>query len=73
MGGWIEMEQEQEPIQEKRKLWTVKEAAKELCLSEKTVRRLIKAGTIDARQYGREYRIPHAELTGYAKRELGSA
>lgn len=56
-----------------KKLWTVKEAAKELRLSEKTIRRLIKAGTIQAKQYGREYRIPHAELTGYSDGALGSA
>ncbi len=52
--------------------WTIEEAAKALGVSEKTVRRRIKDGTIKADQilgkYGPEYRIPEAQIASLRDR-----
>ncbi len=52
--------------------WTIEEAAKALRVSEKTVRRRIKDGTIKADQiagkYGPEYRIPETQIAALRDR-----
>ncbi|MBI4330415.1 MAG: excisionase family DNA-binding protein [Chloroflexi bacterium] len=54
--------------------WTIEEAARALGVSDKTVRRRIKDGTIKAEQitgkYGPEYRIPEAQLASLRERPL---
>ena len=48
---------------------TVTQAAETLQVSEKTILRLIKAEKLDAQRFGRQWRIPTAQLLPPARRE----
>jgi excisionase family DNA binding protein len=52
---------DQKPFQ----LYTIKETARQLASSEKTVRRLIERGALRSHNVGRSIRIDHRDLAAY--------
>lgn len=51
------------------KLWTVREIAKKLSLTEVTIRTYIKDGKLKAKRIGKQFLIDEADLINFLKRQ----